>query len=71
MADEDAVSGRSSPLTETDLDDINRALTRLEDANALIEKATMAGIDVQPFQQRSREARDRLMKIKQAFFPGR
>lgn len=70
MADEDALTERASPLTETDLADINRALKRLDDAEGLIAKAQQAGIDVTPFRERASENRDRLMKIKQSFFPG-
>ncbi len=61
---------RAEPLTETDLADINRALERLEDSERLIAKAQIAGIDVTPFRDRSRDTKDRLLKIKQAFFPG-
>lgn len=71
MADEDAVTSRADPLTEADMLDINRALARLDDAENLIQKAQQAGIDVEPFRVRSRETKDRLLKIKQAFFPGR
>ncbi len=71
MPDEDAVTERAEPLTEADLSDINRALSRLDDAENLIQKSQQAGIDVEPFRQRAREHKDRLLKIKQAFFPGR
>lgn len=70
MPDEDVLTERASPLTEADLADINRALSRLDDAENLIAKAQQAGIDVEPFRQASRENKDRLLKIKQAFFPG-
>lgn len=69
--DGDELAERASPLTEADLDDINRALVRLEDAASLIDKSQQAGIDVEPFRQRARERRDQLLKIKGAFFPGR
>lgn len=71
MPDGDALAERASPLTDADLDDINRSLERLKDADSLIDKATQAGIDVEPFRVKTRETRDRLGKIKQAFFPGR
>ena len=71
MPDGDDVAARAEPLTETDLDDLNRALARLKGADDLIAKAQQAGIDVEPFRQRARETEDRLRKIKQAFFPGR
>lgn len=71
MADGDELTARAEPLTQTDLDDINRALTRLEDAEALMVKAQQAGIDIEAFRQRARESKDRLLAIKQSFFPGR
>lgn len=60
-----------NPLTEQDLDEINRALEAAEDAQALIEQATRAGMDVADFSVRTREARDRLLRIKSTFFPGK
>ncbi len=66
----DELTDRASPLTEADLADINRALARLEDAETLIQKAQQAGIDVEAFRTRARENQDRLLKIKQSFFPG-
>ncbi len=70
MAEGDELTERASPLTETDLTDINRALARLDDAEGLITKAQQAGIDVAPFRERASANRDRLLKIKQSFFPG-
>lgn len=67
----DDLADRASPLTDEDLADIDRALARLKDADNLIVKSQQAGIDVEPFRQRAREAQERLLKIKQAFFPGR
>ena len=58
------------PLTDQDLDDINTALTDLEEAQALIEQAQRAGIEVEEFRGRGREARDKLLRIKQTFFAG-
>lgn len=60
-----------NPLTEQDFDDINRALDTAKDAQELIEKAAQAGIDVEVFRQRARDARDRLLRVKQTFFPGK
>ncbi len=71
MVDGEVEVARAEPLTETDLADIDRALARLEDAENLIAKAQQAGIDVDPFRVRARESKDRLLKIKQSFFPGR
>lgn len=70
MPNGDEAPDRATPLTETDRDDIDRALARLDDADSLIQKAQQAGIDVEPFRARARENKDRLLKIKQAFFPG-
>lgn len=71
MPDEQDSTDRVSPLTDVDLDDINRALARLDDAARLMEKSQQAGIDVEPFKEKAREAKDRLLGIKRAFFPGR
>lgn len=71
MADTIDPSERSAPLTESDLDDINRSLQRLDDASVIMDRARQAGIDVTAFEQRQRDARDKLLKLKQAFFPGR
>lgn len=59
-----------NPLTEQDREEIDRALQAAEDAQALIEQAARAGMDVAEFQSRTREARDRLLRIKSTFFPG-
>lgn len=59
-----------NPLTEGDLEDINKALATAQDAQELIEMAAQAGIDVEAFRQRARDARDRLLRVKQTFFPG-
>ncbi len=71
MPNGDELEERASPLTEVDLDDINRSLAKLKDAASLIAKSQQAGIDVEPFRTRARETEDRLLKVKQAFFPGR
>ena len=71
MANEDDAAVRAEPLTETDLEDINRALSRLGDAEALMVKAQTAGIDISAFREKARESKDQLLAIKQSFFPGR
>jgi len=71
MAEQDEAAVRAEPLTETDLEDINRALSRLDDAETLMVKAQTAGIDIEAFRQKARENKDRLLAIKQSFFPGR
>ncbi len=61
----------NGPLTDNDLNEINESLKALDEADALIDQSTRAGIDVIVQKDESREARTRLMKIKQTFFPGR
>lgn len=60
-----------NPLTDQDLQDIDKALSDSRDADSLIEKAQQAGLDVEAFRGRNREARERLARIKQTFFPGK
>lgn len=60
-----------TPLTEDDLTDINKALVSSEEADALIEMSARAGIDVGEFRERSKVARDKLLRIKSTFFPGK
>ena len=71
MPNGDEAAVRAEPLTETDLEDINRALARLGDAETLMVKAQTAGIDISAFREKARESKDRLLAIKQSFFPGR
>lgn len=59
-----------NPLTDTDLEDLNRALQDSSDAEELIELSQRAGMDVTEFRERNREARERLVRIKTTFFPG-
>jgi len=58
-------------LTESDLQRINDALDRLESAQLTIDKAQEAGFDFSRQRERVQEARGRLLRIKQTFFPGR
>lgn len=60
-----------NPLTDQDLTDLNKALDDSKDADELIEMAQRAGLDVEAFRGRNREARERLTRIKQTFFPGK
>lgn len=60
-----------NPLTEQDLEDLNKALEDSRDADSLIQQAQQAGLDVEVFRVRNREARERLARIKQTFFPGK
>ena len=59
------------PLTEVDLEEINQRLEELNQADKLIAQSLNAGIDVSLAQTRSKELRAQLLKMKQAFFPGR
>lgn len=60
-----------NPLTETDLEDLDKALRDSKDADELIEAAQRAGLDVSVHRDRNREARERLVRIKTTFFPGK
>lgn len=60
-----------SPLKEEDLAELKVKLSELDDADKLIEQSKRAGIDVAVQTERSRDLRDRLMKLRQAFWPGR
>jgi hypothetical protein len=58
-------------LTEQDLDQINGALAEIDEAEGIIAQAKHAGIDLTPQEVQARETKDKLLRIKQAFFPGR
>ena len=60
-----------NPLTDQDLLDLDKALDDSRDADSLIEMAQQAGLDVEAFRTRNREARERLVRIKRTFFPGK
>ena len=59
-----------NPLTPDDLVSIKKALEDANDAKELIGMAEQAGIDVAVFKVRADEAQQRLLRVKQAFFPG-
>jgi hypothetical protein len=59
------------PLTERDLEQINKALDEIENAEGIIAQAKQAGIDLSRQEVEARETKDKLLRIKQAFFPGR
>ena len=59
------------PLTEEDLVQINAALTEIDDAEGIIAQAKAAGIDLGRQEVQARETKEKLLRIKQAFFPGR
>lgn len=58
------------PLGPDDLVELKQKIVELDQADKLIEQAVRAGIDVSGQQEQTRELRDKLMKMKQAFFPG-
>lgn len=58
-------------LTEEDLTQINAALTEIETAEGVIAQAKAAGIDLGRQEVQARETKEKLLRIKQAFFPGR
>ncbi len=61
----------SGPLNESDLDHINQALVEIESAEKIIAQAKQAGIDLTPQEVQARDTKEKLLRIKQAFFPGR
>lgn len=60
-----------NPLTDQDLKDLDKALDDSRDADTLIEQAQLAGFDVEVFRTRNREGREKIVRIKRAFFPGK
>lgn len=60
-----------SPLTDSDLETMKEGLKRLDEADNLIKKSISAGLDMKTQQDRSRDARTQLTRIRQTFFPGR
>ena len=61
----------STPLTQDDLVTINRSLQALSEAERVAERAAQAGIDMSEQKKQIVDQRNQLMKLKQAFFPGR
>lgn len=59
------------PLTDADLVELKKNLEELDKADKLIDQALRAGIDVGTQKDRAKEARDKLMRMKQAFWPGK
>jgi hypothetical protein len=60
-----------SPLKEADLKAINKSLYLLNELITHIEKAKCAGIDCAEADLRREDMTQKLMAIKQAYFPGR
>ena len=61
----------NGPLTEDDLNQINAALVEIENAEGIIAQAKQAGIPLESQEVQARETKEKLLRIKQAFFPGR
>ena len=59
------------PLTEQDFQNINDALVEIESAERIIAQAKAAGIPLERQEVQARETKEKLLRIKQAFFPGR
>lgn len=59
------------PLTEHDLEQINAALVEIESAEGIIAQAKVAGIELGRQEVQARDTKEKLLRIKQAFFPGR
>lgn len=60
-----------SPLTEQHLQSLNEAQASLTRLDEMIRRAKQAGLDVTAFESQARETRERILRLKQAFFPGR
>ena len=58
-------------LGETNYQQIVEGIESAESAIALAELSRQAGLDVGDAMRRATETRDRLLKIKNTFFPGR
>lgn len=58
----------SSPLTQTDFENIKRQLAELDKVDGQIRRAQAAGLDVTEQRKRADEQRKQLMQIKQAYF---
>lgn len=58
-------------LTENDLNQINSALAEIASAEGIIAQAKAAGIPLERQEEQARETKEKLLRIKSAFFPGR
>lgn len=59
----------ASPLTKTDLDNINASLVGIAEARKIASRAKIAGIDVEGQMSQLDDAETKLKGIKQGFFP--
>lgn len=53
-----------------DLQQIRDQLNKLDEADVQIARAERAGIDMTERKKQAKDAREKLLKIKQAYFPG-
>lgn len=60
----------NNPLGEQDLQMIKDSLSALDDVEELANRSETAGIDVTQQKADIKRERDRLLKLKQGFFPG-
>lgn len=60
-----------SPLTEEHLTQINQGLKQVADAKKQIALAERAGIDVAQLKAANNQAEEKLLQLKQVYFPGR
>lgn len=58
-------------LTEEDFQRITKGIQDAEQAENIIALAKQAGMDVSAQEQRAKEGKAQLLKIKNTFFPGR
>jgi hypothetical protein len=59
----------AAPLVKEDLDNINEALKAVKDTRQVIERAKLAGLDVEAQETTLNDSEKRLLATKQAFFP--
>lgn len=61
----------TNPLTDMDLDRIQQSIRELNETEEILQRATAAGIDTADQRTRLEATRAQLLRVKQAFFPGR
>lgn len=62
---------KNPPLTDQHYPVIQQGIDDAEEALGHIELAKQAGLDVSNLEKGAKETRDRLLKIKSVYFPGR
>ncbi len=60
-----------NPLSEADYDKIVKGIQQAETAIAAADKAATAGINLDQARNTAIESRDRLLRLKNVYFPGR